>query len=65
MSICSDIYSNDYLNFDFFKLERMECRANHAQKESELLKQQLEELRRQLDEVTGFVISSFLAIHVQ
>ncbi|XP_052193632.1 mitotic spindle checkpoint protein MAD1 isoform X2 [Diospyros lotus] len=31
-------------------LERMECRANHAQKESELLKQQLEELRRQLDE---------------
>ncbi|PIA47058.1 hypothetical protein AQUCO_01400040v1 [Aquilegia coerulea] len=31
-------------------LERMECRAYNAEKESELLKQQLEDLRIQLDE---------------
>ncbi|XP_077231799.1 mitotic checkpoint family protein isoform X2 [Tasmannia lanceolata] len=31
-------------------LERMGCRANNAEKESELLKKQLEELREQLDE---------------
>ncbi|KAH8509951.1 hypothetical protein H0E87_007748, partial [Populus deltoides] len=32
------------------ELEKMECRAQHAEKESELLKEQLEDLRRQLTE---------------
>ncbi|KAL5789215.1 hypothetical protein ACOSQ2_004103 [Xanthoceras sorbifolium] len=31
-------------------LERMECRANNAEKESELLKEQLEDLKKQLNE---------------
>ncbi|XP_011028407.1 PREDICTED: mitotic spindle checkpoint protein MAD1 isoform X3 [Populus euphratica] len=32
------------------ELEKMECRAQHAEKESELLKEQLKDLRRQLTE---------------
>ena len=32
----------------------MECRANNAEKESELLKEQLEELKSQLNEVCSF-----------
>jgi hypothetical protein len=35
----------------------MECRAQHAEKESELLKEQLEDLRRQLTEVSCFYSS--------
>lgn len=36
----------------FVQLERMECRAKSAEEESALLNEQLEKLKRRLDEVT-------------
>ena len=38
----------------------MECRAKHAEKESELWKEQLEDLKRQLTEVSYFYSCFFL-----
>lgn len=42
----------------FLQLEKMECRAKNAEKESALLKEQLEELKKRLDAVTVSLISS-------
>ena len=53
--------SSSYLaHFFSMQLETMECRAKNAEKESELWKEQLEDLKRQLTEVSCFYSSFFL-----
>lgn len=42
----------------------MECRAKHAEDESRLLKDQMEQLRKQLNEVMGFLVLIFYEIVV-